>query len=200
MCGGGSVWPRGPGTLRQQFGYESGTTVGVCCCTSDTDGMAFHLKDRDRRSALCATIGVLVLVASISGCSSSTGGEPPCFPPAYSLTPTEAKPGQSVTVAAPDADCNPRYGNNARIQVSVTDATGAEVVNTTSAMNDAGGFAYTFVVPARTAVGDAAVTAVPYNIDWCDDTGRNNRVAGTQEAAFVRVSCVMPVKPLTITR
>lgn len=174
--------------------------MGFCCYTSDTDGMAFHLKDRDRRSALCATIGVLVLVASISGCSSTTGGEPPCFPPAYSLTPTEAKPGQSVTVAAPDADCNPRYGTNARIQVSVTDATGAEVVNTTSAMNDAGGFTYTFVVPARTAVGDAAVTAVPYNIDWCDDTGRNNRVAGTRVAAVVRVSCVMPVKTLAITR
>ena len=162
--------------------------------------MAFHLEDCDRRSALCATVGVLVLVASISGCSSTTAGEPPCFPPAYSLTPTEAKPGQSVTVAAPDADCNPRYGTSARIQVSVTDATGAEVVNATSAMNDAGGFTYTFVVPARTAVGDAAVTAVPYNIDWCDDTGRNNRVAGAREVSFVRVSCAARVKPLTITR
>ena len=95
---------------------------------------------------------------------------------------------------------DPRYGNNARIQVSVTDATGEEVVNTTSAMNDAGGFTYTFVVPTRTAVGDAAVTAMPYNIDWCDDTGRNNRVAGAREVSFVRVSCAVPVKPLTITR
>ncbi|CAH0218397.1 hypothetical protein SRABI26_02342 [Arthrobacter sp. Bi26] len=190
----------GHGTLRQQLRYEFGTTVGVCRCTSDTDGMAFHLKDREGRSAICATIGALVLVAATSGCSSTTGGAPPCLPPAYSLTPTEAKPGQSVTVAAPDADCNPRYGKNARIQVSVTDATGAEVVNTTSAMNDAGGFSYTFVVPARTAVGDAAVTAVPYNIDWCDDTGRNNRVAGARDVPFVRVSCVVPVKPLAITR
>ncbi|WP_254785614.1 hypothetical protein [Arthrobacter sp. ok362] len=161
--------------------------------------MAFHPKDGDRRCAICATVGALVLVASMAGCSSTTGGEPPCFPPAYSLTPTEAKPGQSVTVAAPDADCNPRYGKNARIQVSVTDATGAEVVTTTSAMNDAGGFTYTFVVPARTAVGDAAVTAVPYNIDWCDDTGRNNRVAGARDVPFVQVSCAMPAKPLAIT-
>ena len=174
--------------------------MGVCCRTSDTDGMAFDLKNCDRSPALCATVGALVLVASISGCSSSMGGEPPCFPPAYSLNPTEAKPGQSVTVAAPDADCNPRYGTNARVQVSVTDATGAEVVNTTSAMNDAGGFTYTFVIPARTAVGDAAVAAVPYNIDWCDDTGRNNRVAGAREVPFVRVSCVLPVKLLTVTR
>ena len=162
--------------------------------------MVLCLKDRGRRSVIRATIGALVLAASISGCASSSGGEPPCFPPAYSLTPSEAKPGQSVTVAAPDADCNPRYGKNARIQVSVTDATGVEVVNTTTAMNDAGGFTYTFVVPARTAVGDAAVTAVPYNIDWCDDTGRNNRVAGAGDLRLERVSCVLPMKPLTVTR
>lgn len=192
--------PCSRGTLRQQFGYESAATVGFCCCTGDTDGMAFHLKDRDGRSAICATIGVLMLVASISGCSPGTGGEPPCFPPAYTLTPNQAKPGQRVTVAASDADCNPRYGNNARIQVSVADATGAEVVNTTSAMNDAGGFTYTFVVPAQTAAGDAAVTAAPYNIDWCDDTGRNNRVSGAREVTLVRESCVLPVRPLTITR
>lgn len=161
--------------------------------------MALDLKDRDRRAAIGATVGALVLVASVSGCSSTAGQEPPCFPPAYSLSPTEAKPGQSVTVSAPDAACNPRYGQNARIQVSVTDAAGAEVVNTTSAMNDAGGFTYTFVLPARTAVGAAAVTAMPYNIDWCDDTGRNNRVAGAGDAQAVRVSCAMPVKPLTIT-
>ena len=105
-----------------------------------------------------------------------------------------------MTVAAPDAGCNPRYGNNARIQVSVTDATGVEVVNTTSAMNDAGGFTYTFVVPARTAAGDAAVTAVPYNIEWCDDTGRNNRVAGAGDVGLERVSCAVPMKPLTVTR
>ena len=162
--------------------------------------MALHWKDRGRHSAISATVGALVLVASISGCASITDGEPPCFPPAYSLTPTTAAPGQSVTVAAPDADCNPRYGKNARIQVSVTDATGVEVVNTTSAMNDAGGFTYTFVVPARTAAGDAAVTAVPYNIDWCDDTGRNNRVAGAADVRLERVSCVVPMKPLTVTR
>ncbi|WP_223979237.1 hypothetical protein [Arthrobacter sp. NicSoilB8] len=161
--------------------------------------MASRMGDRDRRAGICATIGVFMLLGPISGCASSAGREPPCFPPAYSLTPAEAKPGQRVTVAAPDADCNPRYGKNALIEVGMTDATGAEVVKATAAMNDAGGFTYTFVVPAGTAVGDAAVTAVPFNIDWCDDTGRNNRVAGTGADPFVRVSCVMPVKHLTIT-
>jgi hypothetical protein len=105
-----------------------------------------------------------------------------------------------VTIAAPDADCNPRYGANARIQISVADSSGVKVVNTTSTMNDGGGFSYTFVVPARTASGLAAVTAMPYRVDWCDDTGRNNRVAGAAVVQLQRASCVLPVKPLTIRR
>ena len=101
-----------------------------------------------------------------------------------------------MRVAAPDADCNPRYGESASIQVIVTDAAGTEVVRTTTPMNDGGGFSYTFIVPARTAVGDAAVTAMPYNIDWCDDTGRNNRGSSV---LLERVSWAMPVKSLAIT-
>ncbi|MGN7253168.1 hypothetical protein [Arthrobacter sp. SAFR-014] len=116
------------------------------------------------------------------------------------MKPSEARPGEPVTVAAPDADCDPRYGANARIQVTVADSSGAKVVNTTSAMNDGGGFTYTFVVPVQTAPGQATVTAVPYDVDWCDDTGRNNRVAGAAVVQMQRASCVLPVKPLTIRR
>ena len=122
------------------------------------------------------------------------------FPARLFADPHDGRTGAKRDGGSPDAGCNPRYGKNARIQVSVTDATGVEVVNTTSAMNDTGGFTYTFVVPARTAAGDAAVTAVPYNIDWCDDTGRNNRVAGAADVRLERVSCVVPMKPLTVTR
>ena len=101
---------------------------------------------------------------------------------------------------APDADCNPRYGQNARIQVTMTDAAGVDVVTATAPMNDAGGFTYSFEVPAGTAAGESAITAMPFNIDWCDDTGRNNRAAGAGAAnALERVSCVIPQKPLTIT-
>jgi hypothetical protein len=149
--------------------------------------------------ASAASVSALVVIAS-AGCAPSPAGEPPCFPPAYSLNPLAAKPGESVTVTAPDAGCNPRYGANARIHISVTDSSGAKVLNATSAMNDGGGFSYTFVVPARTVAGEAAVTAVPYNIDWCDDTGRNNRAAGAAVDLVLRVSCVLPAKALTISR
>lgn len=145
----------------------------------------------------------ILLAFGVSGCASTIpgNGEPPCFPPAFSVAPSSAKPGDRVTVTAPDAACNPRYGKNARIQVTMTDAAAVEVLTATAPMNDAGGFSYGFDVPAGTAAGQASVTAVPFNIDWCDDTGRNNRVAGAGGAnTLERVSCVIPTKPLTITR
>jgi hypothetical protein len=141
----------------------------------------------------------MVMMAA-AGCSLSSTGEPPCFPPPYSVSPSEARAGDSVTVQAQDAGCNPRYGANARIQITVADSSGTKVINSTAAMNDGGGFTYTFVVPARTANGQATVTAVPYNIDWCDDTGRNNRAAGAAVVLLQRASCVLPVEPLTIRR
>ena len=104
-----------------------------------------------------------------------------------------------MSVTAPDAGCDPRYGEDARIQVTMTDASGAKVLDATSPMNDAGGFAYSFNVPANSAPGAATVTAMPYNIDWCDDTGRNNRADGSAGAGgLTRASCVQPVRILTI--
>jgi hypothetical protein len=144
---------------------------------------------------------VLLVIAS-SGCadSSARNAEPPCFPPTFSVAPPSAKPGDTVTVMAPDADCNPRYGQNARIQVTMTDAAGVDVVAATAPMNDTGGFTYSFEVPAGTAAGESAITAMPFNIDWCDDAGRNNRAAGAGAAnGLERLSCVIPQKPLTIT-
>jgi len=140
----------------------------------------------------------VALVAAVGGCSSSSDGEPPCLPPAYSVSPASAKPGDTVTVAAAGAACNPRYGANAQIHLSVTDESGAKVINTTAPMTDSGEFTYTFTVPAEIAVGEATVTAMPYNVDWCDDTGRNNRAGGPVQ--FQLASCAMPEMPLTITR
>ena len=151
----------------------------------------------ERRFAVGSLVGA-ALIATVGGCSSQAFDEPPCFPPKYSVTPTTAGPGELVTVAAPKADCNPRYGEDARIQVILTDEQGVEVINTTAPMTDAGSFTFAFSIPARTAVGEAAVTAMPHNVDWCDDTGRNNRAEG--RAVLQRASCVLPVEQLIITR
>ncbi|KRE81117.1 hypothetical protein [Arthrobacter sp. Soil762] len=60
-----------------------------------------------------------------------------------------------------------------------------------------------FTVPAGVAPGKAGVTAYPYNLDWCDDTGVNNRAAVKNRAArgqaeLVRVSCAERLVPLVI--
>lgn len=82
----------------------------------------------------------------------------------------------------------------------MTDVASLEVLDTTVPMNDAGGFSYAFEVPPGTEAGEAVITAMPFNIDWCDDTGSNNRVTGAGAALTLeRVSCVIPMKPLTIT-
>lgn len=149
------------------------------------------------QSLLLVLFGVAPVI-TVCACSPSSTDEPPCFPGAYSVSPASAQPGDAVTVASPGADCNPRYGSAAQIQVVVTDESGAKVIDTTAPMTDSGEFTYTFTIPAEMAVGEAAVTAIPYNIDWCDDTGRNNRVDGTVQLELV--SCVIPEEPLTITR
>ncbi|GAA1049842.1 hypothetical protein GCM10009569_19610 [Arthrobacter russicus] len=157
----------------------------------------------DWRSLLIVPASIALAAGSLAGCTRPPGSLPPgsllpCGPPGFSVNPSSAKVGEQVTVSAPDSTCNPRYGAAARIQVTVIDAMQAEILSTIAPMNDAGGFSFSFEVPAGAAAGEAAVSAAPYNIDWCDDTGKNNRAAGTAEA-IQRASCAMPVSPLQIT-
>lgn len=42
------------------------------------------------------------------------------------------------------------------------------------------------------------MAAYPYNVDWCDDMGRNNRVGALGAKEITLVSCVMPSMPLRI--
>jgi len=150
-----------------------------------------------QRAVLVAAIGVFLAVAP-SACRASWQDQPPCFPPDYAVSPSSAKPGDTVTVQAEDARCNPRYGQDALIQVTVTDAAGLNVIKETAPMNDAGGFTFRFVLPQQATSGEASVEAVPYDLDWCDDTGRNNRVA--HPSGMQRASCAARTEPLTVTR
>lgn len=151
---------------------------------------------RRERVALVPAVCLLLVFVS-SACQASWQGEPPCLPPNYSVSPSNAKIGETVTVQAEDAGCNPRYGQDALIQVTVTDGAGQDIVEETAPMNDAGGFTFQFVVPQQAAPGKASVEAVPYALDWCDDTGRNSRVP--QSLGMVRASCAARSVPLTLT-
>ncbi len=98
------------------------------------------------------------------------------------------------------ASGNPSYGQDAKIEVTLTDAAGTEVFRQTAPMNNDGGFTFSFKVPAGMKPGKAGVTAVPYRLDWCDDTGRNNRLTRQGAGDIARTSCVIPIFPLTIKR
>ena len=104
-----------------------------------------------------------------------------------------------MTVSAPDTKCDPRYGDDARISIVFIDAAGVEVLNATGPMADAGGFTFTAEVPLNSAPGVMTVNAMPHGVDWCDDTGKNNRV-GRGEPPLERASCVLPTKPLNISK
>ena len=115
----------------------------------------------------------MVSAAALAGCNSSSQEEPQSLPPKFSANPSSARTGEEITVSAADMRCNPRYGLNARIKITVTDSSGGKVIHTTAPMNDAGGFTYTFRLPAEAAAGPGFISAYPYDIDWCDDTGHD---------------------------
>ena len=118
------------------------------------------------------------------------------FAARVTVTPSEAKPGDHVTVSAPDTKCDARYGQDAQVSVEVLDMYGTPVLKELAAMTDDGGFTFVFTVPAGMAPGKAGVTAYPYNVDWCDDTGVNNRASGPQ--TLVQVACAQVVLPLVV--
>lgn len=100
---------------------------------------------------MLASLGLSCL--ALAACT-QPGMSQPCLPPSFSLSPATAKSGASITVAADDASCNPRYGENAQIQVEVYDGSGAKVLETLAPTNDAGAFSVsldlpTDAVPAR---------------------------------------------------
>ncbi|MFJ2618891.1 hypothetical protein [Glutamicibacter sp. NPDC087344] len=155
-----------------------------------------------KRISPVAAVAILVMsaVTSLTGCVAS--GEYPfggsaCMPPQYSVSPSVASPGSDVVVSAPGATCNPRYGEEAQIAVTVTDSSGNVVLDSKGPMNDDGSFEFSFALPEDMASGTATITAVPADVDWCDDTGTNNR--HKSEDDIDRTSCVLPIKLLQVT-
>ncbi|MDR7159427.1 hypothetical protein [Arthrobacter sp. BE255] len=147
------------------------------------------------RTAAAILAGAAVALG-LGGCR-DVFAPPPCMPPAYTVTPSEVRPGAEVTVRAPDTTCGARYGRDAQVQVTVRDAARAVVLEALAPMTDDGGFTFVFTVPPATAPGEAAVMAYPYNLDWCDDTGVNNR-AGAGDRTLVLVSCAERSVPLVV--
>ena len=112
--------------------------------------------------------------------------------------------GGDLKIAAPDAICDPRYGQDAQIQIELLDATNQVIETKLAPMADAGPFDYTFKLPESLKPGTYGISATPYDLDWCDDTGVNNRIEnpglGTTGLVLLRASCMMPLEQFTITK
>lgn len=157
---------------------------------------------------------LLLTITTGTGCAGTAETAPSssgCMPPPFSLSTDNVKAGGSLTVTASDTDCEPRYGDNAQIQLEIVDGSGAKILDVRAPMNDAGGFSTDVIVPESAVPGQGTVSAYPFNLDWCDDTGRNNRLntpAGTGRkdlplelpSEIQLASCAMRALPLTIER
>ncbi|WP_269940075.1 hypothetical protein [Arthrobacter sp. HY1533] len=77
-----------------------------------------------------------------------------------------------------------------------------EIFHGLGPMSDDGGFTFELAVPGTAEPGTATVMAWPHNLDWCDDTGVNNRINGVgapgQDPGLELVDCINPAKPLQI--
>ncbi|NKG19527.1 hypothetical protein [Paeniglutamicibacter terrestris] len=125
------------------------------------------------------------------------------MPPPYKLSSQSVRAGSSVSISAPDATCNPRYGTNAQVHIELLDSNSQILSTALSPMSDAGAFSYSLVVPTASKTGHYWVSATPFVPDWCDDTGKNNRVESAGQRAPLldldRVSCALPLLELVVT-
>lgn len=159
-----------------------------------------------RRSAGLGALGAcFLLVATACAQGSVTAADSqPCPPPAYTLGSATVAPGGELIISAPDATCDPRYGQDAQIQIELLDSANQVIDTKLAPMADAGSFDYAMKLPASLKPGTYGISATPHNLDWCDDTGKNNRTEnpgfGTTGLVMVRASCVTPLEQLSVTK
>jgi hypothetical protein len=136
------------------------------------------------------------ILTGVSGCSIITGSSGPCMPPAYTLDSTVIAPGGTLRISAPDAPCNPRYGEDAKVRIDLVNGHQEVEFTELAPMSDAGAFTHSLEIPASLKPGTYGISAVPDGVDWCDDTGRNNRLEnpgfGDTGLGVVRSSCAVP--------
>ncbi|GAA1858721.1 hypothetical protein GCM10009715_02760 [Paeniglutamicibacter psychrophenolicus] len=126
------------------------------------------------------------------------------MPPAYTLDSSVVAPGGTLVVSAPEATCNPRYGDQARIRIDLLDEHHEVLLSVLASMSDTGAFTHAIELPTILRPGDYGISAFPEGVDWCDDTGRNNRVEnpgfGTTGLGMLRVSCAEPFVGFQVAR
>lgn len=118
------------------------------------------------------------------------------MPPAYILATAVVAPGGTLRISAPAATCKPRYGEDARVRIDLVNTRREVLLTELAAMSDAGAFTHALEIPATLKPGTYGISAAPDGVDWCDDTGRNNRLEnpgfGDTGLRVVRTACAVP--------
>lgn len=165
------------------------------------------MQGNRKRQALGIGTVVLGLCLSLGACDNGTLGvsnSPPCNPPAYSLSAESVTAGGTLRISAPEATCNPSYGNNAQIEIQLVDSKHKVIETKLAPMTDTGSFNYQLTVPSTLRAGTYSISALPHDLDWCDDTGVNNRLKNSNiqnsGVVIVRASCITPFKEFKVIK
>lgn len=154
------------------------------------------------RSVLLAALGASFLFG-LPGCSVMLHSPGPCMPPAYALDPAVVAPGGTLRVSAPDAACDPRYGQDAKVRIDLVNGRHEVLLSELAPMSDAGAFTHVLDIPATLKPGTYGISAAPDGVDWCDDTGHNNRLEnpGIGDSGFgvARAACAVPQVGFRVT-
>lgn len=120
-----------------------------------------------RKPSQLAFLGfwAVLVPAVMTGCSSTPDLPPPCMPPSFSTSVSEARAGDTVIISAPAATCNPSYGADAKVEISISTASGEKLLDTKAAMEDNGAFEYSYRIPKSAKPGVLAVSAAPADVD-----------------------------------
>lgn len=168
-----------------------------------TAGDSSRLPGSGAARTLCAFVLCVGTLPGISGCSALSHSPGPCLPPKYTLDSTLVAPGGTLRVSAPDATCNPRYGEDAKVRIDLVNERQEVLLSEISPMSDAGAFTHTLAIPDALRPGTYDISATPDGVDWCDDTGQNNRLENpgfeSTGMAVVRASCGIPYVHLRVT-
>lgn len=156
------------------------------------------------RKPMMSAVAVLILSVSTlvsSGCGIKVS-TPQCRPPAFTVTPNTVKPGDTVKVQADDATCDPKYGQNAQVQVWFVDASDIPREPQLGPMNSRGGFELDLKIPLTAIPGQANVSALPYNFDCGDGESSDGEGGKSQNlgGAVASASCGSILVPLTIAK
>lgn len=120
---------------------------------------------RWRALGLAASIAMLI-AGSLTGCAPASDR---CLPAPLAASPTEVRPGESLTVESEAAECDLEYEDGATYSVGLISSSGAKSEEVDVPIERDGSFSIDIVVPESFPVGQASVVVSGSAYDDCGD-------------------------------